>query len=205
MQMSVTSQNEKTTLLGKTKQDYASILRWLSFANSELLPSLGGWFRPLIGRDPYNKKNVEDSMKATQAKLRVMEDHLMINTYLVGERLTLADIFTTSIISRGFQFFFDKDWRAENPCITRWYETVYNQPIYSEVADKLEFIEKAIPNQPPKQEHKPKQEQPKKQEKKQEKKPARDEDEDEEEDKPAPKPKHPLEALPKPTFVLDDW
>lgn len=30
-------------------------------------------------------------------------------------------------------------------------------------------------------------------------------DEDEEEDKPAPKPKHPLEALPKATLVLDDW
>ncbi|CRK38558.1 hypothetical protein BN1708_020538, partial [Verticillium longisporum] len=51
-----TSQNEKTTLLGKTKQDYASILRWMSFVNSEVLPPLGGWFRPLLGRDPYNKK-----------------------------------------------------------------------------------------------------------------------------------------------------
>ena len=52
----VTSQNEKTTLLGKTKQDYASILRWMSFANSEVLPKLAGWFLPLVGRSPYNKK-----------------------------------------------------------------------------------------------------------------------------------------------------
>lgn len=29
----VQSQNEKTTLLGKTKQDYASILKWLSYFN----------------------------------------------------------------------------------------------------------------------------------------------------------------------------
>lgn len=27
------SQNEKTTLLGKTKQDYASILKWMSYFN----------------------------------------------------------------------------------------------------------------------------------------------------------------------------
>ena len=166
---------------------------------------MAGWFRPLIGRDPYNKKNVEDSKKATEAKLRVLEDHLMINTYLVGERLTLADIFTTSIIGRGFQLLFGKEWRAENPSITRWYETIYNQPIFSDVAPKLEFIENPIPNAPPKQEQKPKQEKQQQQPKKQEKKPAKDEDEDEEEDKPAPKPKHPLEALPKPTFVLDDW
>merc|ERR1711977_558566 len=43
----ITSQNEKTTLLGKTKQDYAAILKWMSFFNTEILPTLGGWFRPL--------------------------------------------------------------------------------------------------------------------------------------------------------------
>ena len=130
----------------------------------------------------------------------------MINTYLVGERLTLADIFTTSIIARGFQFFFDKEWRAANPSITRWYETVYSQPIYKDVAGDLNFIEKAIPNVPPKKEEKPKEQAKKAPAAAAAKKPAKDEDEeDEEEDKPAPKPKHPLEALPKASFVLDDW
>ena len=180
----------------------------MSFANSEVLPSLGGWFRPLIGRDPFNKKNVEDSMKATQQKMRVLEDHLMINTYLVSERLTLADLFTVGIVSRGFQFFFDKEWRNEHPSVTRWFETVYNQAIYKDVADELNFIETAIPNQPPKKEkeEKPKQEKPKQEPKPKAAAKAKDVDEDEEEeDKPAPKPKHPLEALPKPTFILDDW
>ena len=81
---------------------------------------------------------------------------------------------------------------------------MYSQPIYSAVVDKLQFIDTAIPNQPPKTE---KQEKPKKQEKAKEapKPKAKEADDDEEEEeKPAPKPKHPLEALPKPTFVLDD-
>ncbi|KAF2165205.1 hypothetical protein M409DRAFT_56080 [Zasmidium cellare ATCC 36951] len=199
----ITSQNEKTTLLGKTKQDYASILRWMSFANTEVLPGLGGWFRPLIGRDPYNKKNVEDSKKRTQQNLKVLEDHLVVNTYLVSERLTLADLFTASILRRGYEYFFDKQWRAENPAVNRWYETVVNQDIFKAVAGEPKFIETAIPETPPKKEkeEKPKTEQPKKQEKKKE---VKDDDEDDE-PAPAPKPKHPLEALPKPTFVLDDW
>jgi len=201
----VTSQNEKTSLLGKTKQDYASILRWMSFANTEVLPPLAGWFRPLIGRDPYNKRSVDESQKAALKAVHVLEEHLLVNTYLVGERLTLADLFAVAIVSRGFQFFFDKKWREENPNVTRWYETVYNQPIFSEVADKLEFVDEAIKNQPPKKE---KEEKPKKEQapKKEAAKPkAKEVDEDEEEDKPAPKPKHPLEALDRPTFVLDDW
>ena len=91
-------------MLGKTKQDYASILKWMSLANSEVLPSLSSWFGPLIGRDSYNKKNVEESAKATNKAVGVLEGHLLLNTYLVGERLTLADIFSVGVFTRGFQY-----------------------------------------------------------------------------------------------------
>jgi len=198
----LTSQNEKTTLLGKTKQDYASILRWLSFANSELLPKLGAAFRPLLGKDPYNKKSVSDALEAGLKNSAVLEDHLWINTYLVGERLTLADLFVAAIATRGFNYIYDKEWRDAHPATVRWYETVSNQSIFSDVVEKAEFIAKALPNQPPKKDEKPKAaaaEKPKKQEKKKEV------DEEEEEEKPVEKAKHPLEALPKATFVLDDW
>ncbi|KAI6708319.1 elongation factor 1 gamma domain-containing protein [Diplocarpon mali] len=200
----ITSQNEKTTLLGKTKQDYATILKWLSFFNAEILPALAGWFRPLIGRDPYNKKNVDDSSKAALKAVSVVEEHLQNNTYLAGERITLADLFAAGIISRGFQFFFDKKWRSENPNVTRWYETVYNQPIYSAVVDPLSFIDEAIKNQAPKKPDQPKKEAaaPKAAPKPK----AKEAEEDDEEEAPAaPKPKHPLEALPKPTLILDEW
>lgn len=207
----MTSQNEKTTLLGKTKKDYASILRWMSFANTEVLPPIGAWFRPLVGRDPFNKKNVEDNMKAALKALHTLEEHLLVNTYLVGERLTLADLFTAGVLVRGWQYFFDKKWREEHPNVTRWYETVVNQPIYSEVGPKIPFIENAIPNHPPKKEAAPKKEQPKKEQpkKKEEPKPkakAKEADDDEEDEPaPAPKPKHALEALGRSTFVLDEW
>ncbi|PPJ51925.1 hypothetical protein CBER1_09368 [Cercospora berteroae] len=198
----LTSQNEKTTLLGKTKQDYASILRWMSFANTELLPSVGAWFRPLVGRDPYNKKSVDDAQKATQANVKVLEEHLTVNTYLVSERLTLADLFVAGIASRGFEHFFDKEWRAQHPAFTRWFETVVHQDIFTAVWGEYKFIDKAIPNTPPKVEKAPKAEKPKAAPKAAAKPAA---DEEEEEAAPAPKPKHPLEALGRPTFVLDDW
>jgi len=84
---------------------------------------------------------------------------------------------------------------------------VYNQEVYSAVADKLNFIDQAIANTPPKKEkeEKPKQEKPKEQPKKQEKKKDVDEDEEEDDAPAAPKAKHPLEALPRATFVIDDW
>jgi hypothetical protein len=203
----VTSQNEKTTLLGKTKQDYASILKWLSFTNSELIPHFGNWWRPIKGLDPYNKKNIDEAQKKALQSTHVLEDHLLVNTYLVGERLTLADIFTATGLVRGFEYFFDKKFRDANPNLTRWYETVYNQPVYKEIAGELKFIDEALKNVPPKKEQAPKKEQqPKEQAPKEPKKAKKEQDEeDEDEDKPAPKPKHPLEALDRATFVLDDW
>ena len=175
----------------------------MSFANSEVLPTISGWFRPIIGRDPFNKKNVEDSRQGALAALKTLEDHLLVNTYLVGDRLSLADIFCTGLLARGFQYVLDKKWRQENPNVTRWFETIYNQPIYADVAGKPELVETTPPLQPPKKEQAPKKEQPKKEAAKPKKKDVEEEDEDE--DKPAPKPKHPLEALERPTFVLDDW
>ncbi|KAI9679076.1 MAG: hypothetical protein M1829_001746 [Trizodia sp. TS-e1964] len=199
----ITSQNEKTTLLGKTKQDYASILRWMSFANHELISRISSWVGPLMGRAPYNKKNAEDAQQSCLRAFSVMEKHLHVNTYLVGQRLTLADLFVTGTLARGFQYVFDAQWRESYPNVTRWYETIYNQPIYSAVVPKLSFIDQAVKYQPPKKEAQPKKEatpkaapQPK----------AKEADDDEEEEtKPEPKAKHPLEALPKPTLVLDDW
>lgn len=194
----LTSQNEKTTLLGKTKQDYASILKWMSLFNTEVLPILSNWYRPLLGWSPYNKKSVDEAIKGTEKVISVIEKHLLHSTYLVGERITLADLFATAIAARGFQFFFDKAWRSQHPNFSRWYETVYNQPIYSDAAPPFELLDKAtLANVPPKKEEKPKQ--PKQEKPKQEKAAAP------EEDAPKPKPKHPLEALPKPSFALDDW
>lgn len=180
----------------------------MSYANQEIIPPIGAWFRPLIGRDPYNKRNVEEASKQALKAVSVLDEHLLVHTFLVGERITLADLFAAGILSRGFQFFFDKKWREGNPNVTRWYETVCKQPIYSAVVDKLDFIDEAIKNQPPKTEkqEKPKKEQaPKAQAKPKPKEVEEEEEEEAEEAQAAPKPKHPLEALPKPTVALDEW
>lgn len=205
MSFLVTSQNEKTSLLGKTKQDYASILRWISFANMEGLTSIAQWAGPLVGRMPYNKKNVETAQEKANGVLKTYEDHLLINTYLVGERLTLADIMSAVLLSRGFELVLDKSWRAENPNVSRWFETIANQPIYKAVIAEQKLADKAVVYTPPAKEKAPKQEKKEapKQEKKEKPKPAAEDEDDE--PAPAPKPKHPIEELGKASMPIDEW
>ena len=179
----------------------------MSFVNTEILNQIGNAFRPVLGLDPYNKKNVDENLKTALKAVSVLEEHLLVHTFLVSERITLADLFTAGLLSRGFEFFFDKKWREENPNVTRWYETVHNQPIYSNVVPKLAFIDEAIKNQPPKKEKEEKSKQekvPKAAPKPKVKEEKEEEEEEEGEEKPAPKPKHPLEALPKPGVPLDE-
>ena len=66
------------------------------------------------------------------------------------------------------------------------------------------MIEETVKYTPPKKEAKPKAEAPKPAPKA-EKKPKEEDDDDDEPRQEAPKQKHPLEALPKPTLILDDW
>lgn len=172
----------------------------MSFVNEEVLPKMGGWYNPLLGRTPYNKKLVEESQAAALKAISVLEEHLLHNTFLVGERITLADLFAVGIIARGFEFFFDKQWRQQHPNVSRWYETVYNQPIYSAVAPKFSLLDTPkLTNVAPKKPDQPKES------KKEAPKPKAKEAEEEEDAPAEPKPKHPLALLPRATFDLDEW
>jgi elongation factor 1-gamma len=169
----------------------------MSFSNQEILPTLARQFAPLLGKEPYNKKNVDEAAKDVAKIFDVVEAHLLEHTFLVGERITLADLFSAGIVTRGFQYFFDKTWRAAHPATTRWFLTVTNQPIYSDVADKLELLEKpALTNVAPKKPEAPKAAP---------KPAAAPAAAAEEEAAPAPKPKHPIDLLPRATYPLDEW
>ncbi|KAL8910648.1 MAG: hypothetical protein Q9171_004064 [Xanthocarpia ochracea] len=137
----VTMQNEKTTLFGQTKQDYVNILKWMSFFNTEIIIPIVEQYLPLVGIRPYNKDTVDTYDKMTQAAVDVVEEHLTNRSFLVGEDLTLADIFCAGIIAFGFQFFYGRSWRQAHPNVSRWYQDIVNQPIYLAVTQKVELLE----------------------------------------------------------------
>ncbi|GAA6019331.1 hypothetical protein JCM10207_001263 [Rhodosporidiobolus poonsookiae] len=194
------AQENKAGLLGATKEEAASVTQWASWANADLLPSLGAWFRPLTGAAPYQKPAVEAAKAKALKHLEYLEKTLATRTFLVGERITLGDLFTASALFRGFENVLDAEWRAANPNIVRFWKTVYHQPAFFEVLGAEPTpVETAVVYTPPKKEAKPKAaEAPK---------PKAEKKEVEEEAAPAePKAKHPCEALgPAASFPLDEW
>jgi elongation factor 1-gamma len=134
----VTAQDPETTLLGGSPQEYATIVQWLSFANSELMPALGHGLRPLLGADPYDCDSIALAKKVALKVTETLEKHLSSSrSWLKGEeqeRLSLVDVFVASMLARGLQFVLDKEWRKSHPVTMGWFERV----------TELEWVKKVV-------------------------------------------------------------
>ena len=158
---------------------------------------------------PYNKASHTKFLESQTRALKSLDAHLASNTFFVGERLTLADIFVAAITLRAVANTVDAPARASLVNLVRHLETVANQDKIKDIFGKIEYIEKGIAFVPPAKEAKaPKAPAaPAAPKAPKEKKPAaKDDDDDEEPLVPAePKAKNPLDDLPKSSLNLEDW
>ncbi|KAI0841393.1 glutathione S-transferase [Hypoxylon sp. FL0890] len=140
----ITSKSDTTTLLGSTRRDYFDIIRWMSLANSDLLPAAGGIIIPLIGRQVDGQKDLQSSVRSFHKDCRLLEDHLTKNKYLVGDQITLADFFTVGMLKFPF-IMGHKVLNVEYPRLREWFNRVYEMPMFKEVAGDLHFVDAPFP------------------------------------------------------------
>lgn len=206
-------------LRGKSIEDQVFVQQWISFADNEILPAACTWVFPCMGIMPLNKQACERAQTDLKAALAALNEHLKLRTFLVGERVSLADICCAANLLMPYKMVLDPEFRAGFNNVTRWFLTVVNQPqvkkVVGDVAlctkmatfDAKKFAEfsgkgdgkgKAKAEKAPKQEKTPKEKTPKKEEKPKEAAP-------EEEEAPVKKDKDPFAAFPKSTFILDEF
>lgn len=65
--------------------------------------------------------------------LGVLESHLEDKTYLVGHKITLADITVVSALVYPYKFVMDPAYRAQFPNVMRWFTTCVAQPQFEAV------------------------------------------------------------------------
>ncbi|KAK3210409.1 hypothetical protein GRF29_44g2658545 [Pseudopithomyces chartarum] len=100
----VTSQSPTTPLLGHTPTSPYEIQKWLSFANSDLLPAIGGIILPLLRLHNAVQKDVQDCLRALHADLALLQNHLQGNKFLLGDEITIADYFVIPPVERPVAF-----------------------------------------------------------------------------------------------------
>lgn len=207
-------------LRGKSDWEKAQILQWINFADSEILPYSSAWVFPLLGIMPYNKNTVERAREDVKRSLNVLNQHLLNSTFLVGERVTLADIIVFTNLLSLYENVLEPSVRSAFVNLTRWFTTVLNQPQVLSVVPNFKLTDKAIEFDPkryaefqtktgtakPQKEQQPKKEKkapaPKKEK---EVEPVEEPDAAELALAAEPKSKDPFEELPKGTFIYDDF
>jgi len=210
-------------LQGRTAFEKAQVWQWVSFADSEILPSSCAWVFPLLGIMPFNKNTVERAKDDVAGALKVLNKHLLNKTFLVGERITLADIIVFTNLLQLYQYVLEPSVRGAYGNVNRWFITILNQPQVQAVVKNFSLATKAIEFDPKKYIEfqnktggKEAKSQESKKENKKEKKPAPAKKEKEAEPveeldaaelalAQEPQSKDPFDSLPKGTFVIDDF
>lgn len=99
---------------------------------------------PLIGRHQSVRKNTQDCLRGFYAGCQRLNDHLKGRDFLVGDSLTLADVFVVSEMAFGVRIFHQALLR-DYPELVRWFHAVHGLPILRDVVGEFKEIKVPIP------------------------------------------------------------
>merc|ERR1711950_87206 len=83
---------------------------------------------PTMGIMQFNKNATDRAKEDIKAALKTLNDHLLTRTFLVGERLSVADIAVACTLLSLYKQVLDPAFRKPFVNVTRWFTTVVNQP-----------------------------------------------------------------------------
>jgi len=185
-------------IYGNSPYETALIDQWVEWSRGDLEKAAVDWVYPIWGYGSYDAEATKRAQELVKAQLAILNTFLKFRSYLVGERVSLADIIVATSLSIYYSTVFDANFRKAIPNVNRWFTTVINQPNFKKVVPNFEIVEKAkTPAAPAPKKEEPKKEAPKKEAPKKE---------EEEESFEEPKKKNnPLDSLPPSKFVIDEW
>ena len=187
----------KPELLGENELEKAQVRQWSDFGIFEIGFCAKEIVYPIFGWKPYCKESADKANERLKGFMRTLDAQLKDKEYVMGAKLTLADVCLFRELKYFFQLVFPKGLRDKVfPNVTKWFQKMAETEEVKKVYGKI-----LLCNQPLKpfiQEQK----EEKKPEKKQEKKPEKNPEENEEPPKEKKK-VNPLDLLPPSKLELE--
>jgi len=119
----------------------AAVQEYVSFTESEIVPSACTWVFPTLGFTQYNKQETENAMNHLRNCFAKLNNDLLTKTFLVGERITLADITLSTALVMLYVQVLDDKFRASYGNLNRWFLTCINQPNFKKVLGDIKLCE----------------------------------------------------------------
>ena len=92
-------------------------------------------------RIPYSKPLETHYRDLLPRPLGVLDNYLSTRTYLVGERITLADLEAGGALVMLYEAVIGKETREKYPHVLRHYETIRNHPLLKDIWGPTAYID----------------------------------------------------------------
>ena len=159
----VSSLSDNTKLLGTDNKAHALVTQWINIVDTMVTEGAIGLYLLYSGKLPYTKLADTSNWDNIHRGLKVMEDHLHRNTYLVGHNVTAADLVAVTALYFAYSYYLGPATREKYPNVLRYYTTVVNQRALGGVVPvDAKFAAEDGKYTPPKKEKPAKAEAPKK-------------------------------------------
>ena len=116
-------------LLGNNLLEKAKINQWVEFANCEIARSAEAIIYPIFGWAKYEKEKADKENANLKYYLKILNSLLEKNKYILGEKITLADIALFRHLRFFMMFHFPEGMRKSLfPKLTSWFQKIMNTP-----------------------------------------------------------------------------
>ena len=120
-------QKYKPELLGQNAFEKAKIMQWTEFANCEISRCNRSIIYPIFGWDELNKDDYNRDNNKIKEYLKCIEKELEKNEFIIGNKITLADI--SLFAKTRFLMMFHLPEQMRNklfPKLNKWFENLMN-------------------------------------------------------------------------------
>ena len=116
-------------LLGQSLFEKAKVDQWVEFANCEIARSAKALIYPIFGWNKYEKEKADKENGNIKNYLKILNSLLEKNKYILGEKITLADIALFRHLRFFMMFHFPEGMRKSLfPKLTSWFQEIMNTP-----------------------------------------------------------------------------
>jgi len=120
-------------LYGATPYQTAQVDQWLDFVSNEVDPAAKVLIGLCTGHLTANSEQEEAAWNSLLDVFAALNLQLEVRTYLVGERITLADISLASILEELFRVCLKPEALQKFLSLLRYVDTIINQPNFATV------------------------------------------------------------------------
>jgi len=126
-------------LYGANDYEASLIDQWIEWCRSKLEKPIGAWVYPIYGYGENDPQKVTESKASVAKEFAKLNEHLEGKEWIVGTRVTLADIISFCVLHHGFLHAFAPEYMQPYPNIIGWAKRCFGQPQFHALFPKFEF------------------------------------------------------------------